>query len=237
MKLFSAIVALGAGCFLFSGIVEAKPRSCRLVYPERPRGAPKFAFLFDGEKSQRAVLSSMNLSPVVELPKGDLTIALTSSEVVDPESLSPETPKLRVPEGVDDFYILITPDPKNAVLPVKMNLVDPGGGKLKPSETLWFNSTPHQIEGKLGNSRLSVKPRGRAISKSPVTQSGYYKAEFVYKEDGEGSFAPITEQSWWHDVNSRHLGFIVNTGGRLPKLYFFRDFRPPTPPPDQAVTE
>jgi hypothetical protein len=26
-------------------------------------------------------------------------------------------------------------------------------------------------------------------------------------------------------VVRRHLGFMLNTGGKLPKLYYFRDFR------------
>lgn len=225
MKFFRTLALFGTGSLLFGSLVEAKPRTCRIVYPERPRGAPKLAYLFDGEKSHDITLPSMNLSPVVELPGGDLTIAMTSDDVSDPEALVPAAPRLRIPESVTDFYILVTPDPENLHIPVKINLVNPGGGKLKPGETLWFNGTDHRIVGKLGEARLSVKPRARAISKAPVPKSGYYTAEFGYQVNGEGPFAPITEQSWFHDVRSRHLGFIVNTGGKLPRIYFFRDFR------------
>lgn len=221
------ITLLGAGCLLLASVLEAKPRTCRIVFPERPRGAPKTAYLYDGEKSHDIMLPSMNLSPVLELPGGDLAIAITSGVVSDPESLPPEAPRLKIPESVTDFYILVTPDPENRHIPVKMNLVDPGGGKLKPGETLWFNGTGHRVVGKLGDARMSVKPMARAISGKPVSESGYYTAEFAYQANGEGPFAPITEQHWWHDVKSRHLGFIVNTGGKLPRIYFFRDFRVP----------
>jgi hypothetical protein len=171
----------------------------------------------------------MNLSEVIELPHGDLTIAMTASKINDPKDLPPNAPLLKIPEKVTDFYIIITPDPKNQALPIKMNLVDTGEGKLKTGETLWFNSTEHRILAKLGDNEMSVDPKGRTVSKNPVPASGYYIAKFAYQENGKGEPAPITEQSWWHDAASRHLGFIENSGGKLPKIYFYRDFRDPEP--------
>lgn len=185
------------------------------------------AYLFDGKDSHRSTLPSNNLSPVMALPTGELTLAMAPDEVGEPGALPPDAPQLKIPESATDFYILVTPDPGNPVLPVKMELVDPGGGGLKPGETLWFNRTDHQIVAKLGDAELLVKPQARAISTKPAPENGYYKAEFEYRVNGEGPLAPITEQSWWHDAGSRHLGFIVGTGNRLPKIYFYRDFRSP----------
>jgi len=233
---FSAAIAILSAAFLMSvNSLHAKPRSCRLVFPERPEGAPKIAYLFDGSKSQAVSLPSMNLSEVIELPDGDLAIAMTPSAVSDPELLPPQAPALKIPELVTDFYIIITPDPENKVLPVKMNLVDTGAGKLKPGETLWYNFTPHRIIAKLGGADMKVDPQGRTITKDPIPASGYYVARFAFQEDGKGEFAPITEQSWWHDSNSKHLGFIYNSGGKLPKIYYFRDFR--LPEAEETATE
>jgi hypothetical protein len=166
---------------------------------------------------------------VIELPSGEITVAMIPNKINDPKALPPEPPLLKIPELVMDFYIIITPDPNNKVLPVKMNLVDTGGGKLKPGETLWYNFTDHRIIARLGSAEMSVAPTGRTISKDPAPSSGYYIAKFAYQMNGEGAIAPITEQSWWHDANSRHLGFIVGSGGKLPKIYFFRDFRATDP--------
>lgn len=225
---FSSTFACLTAAFLVSvNTLQAKPRSCRLVFPERPEGAPKIAYLFDGAKSQSVSLPSMNLSEVIELPSGDLTIAMITSPISDPELLPPQAPVLKIPEGVMDFYIIITPDPENKILPIKMNLVDTGGGKLKAGETLWYNFTGHRIAAKLGSAQMTVDPQGRTISKHPISASGYYVAQFAYQANGKGAYAPITEQSWWHDANSKHLGFMYNTGGKLPKIYFFRDFRDP----------
>ena len=225
---FSPVIAILSAVFLIcASALHAKPRTCRIVFPERPQSAPKIAYLFDGSKSQGVSLPSMNLSEVIELPGGELAIAMLASAISDPELLPPQAPVLKIPEGVTDFYIIITPDPENKTLPIKMNLVDTGGGKLKAGETLWYNFTGHRIAAKLGSAQMTVDPQGRTISKDPMPASGYYVAQFAFQANGKGAYAPITEQSWWHDANSKHLGFMYNTGGKLPKIYFFRDFRDP----------
>ena len=225
---FSPVIAILSAAFLIcASALHAKPRTCRIVFPERPQSAPKIAYLFDGSRSQAVSLPSMNLSEVIEMPRGELAIAMLASAISDPELLPPQAPVLKIPEGVMDFYIIITPDPENKTLPIKMNLVDTGGGKLKAGETLWYNFTGHRIAAKLGSAQMTVDPQGRTISKDPMPASGYYVAQFAFQANGKGAYAPITEQSWWHDANSKHLGFMYNTGGKLPKIYFFRDFRDP----------
>ncbi len=229
MNISHTLAILAAGVLILANTLQAKPRTCRIVFPERPKDAPKVAYLFDGAKSQSVTLPSMNFSEVIELPSGELTIAMTLTDISDPELLSPNAPLLKIPEQVKDFYIIMIPDPKNTDIPVKMNLVTTGGNKFNPGDTLWYNFTEHRVAAKLGNAKMSVDPKGSTISKDPLPASGYYVARLVYLAEGKGEYAPITEQSWWHDAKSRHLGFIVNTGGKLPRIYFFRDFRLPEP--------
>ena len=200
-------------------------RTLRIVFPERPNDSPKIAYLFDGKKSQQVSLPSMNFSEVIALPPGDISVLMTASEITDPENLPTGAPSLNIPESVRDFYILITPDSSNSTFPLKLNMVNVENSKFKEGETLWFNLTNHQIVAQLEGSHLIVPANGQAVSKPPMPQSGYYKAEFAFQPEAKGQLQRITEQQWWHDAGSRHLGFIANTGGRLPKIYFFRDFR------------
>ena len=167
MNLTRNILLLAVGFFILANTLEAK-RSCRIVFPERPQAAPKMAYLFDGVKSQRVTLPSMNLSEVIELPDGELTIAMTTNEISDPKVLSPSAPLLKIPEMVMDFYIIMTADPSNHDMPVKMNLVDTGGGKLKPGETLWYNLTQHRIAAKLGSADMSLILRAGRFPKTPL---------------------------------------------------------------------
>jgi hypothetical protein len=228
-------LAIIAAVFSILGnTLHANPRTCRIVFPERPQDAPKITYLFDGKNSQKVTLPSMNLSEVIELPNGPLTLVMSATEITDPEVIPPKAPRLSIPEKIMDFYIIIVPDPKNQELPIKMNLVDTGAIKLKPGQTLWYNFTEHRIAAKLGTADMLIDPMGRTISKDPTPKSDYYTARFKYQAGGKGPYEPITEQYWWHDANSRHLGFMVNTGGKLPKIYFYRDFRLPKPTKEEA---
>ena len=213
------------GLCLFASTLHANNRTCRIVYPERPRDAPKMAYLFDGSESQRVMLPSRTLSPVMKLPGGEITLSMSPDSISSPDAVPKGAPSLKIPENVTDFYILITHDPGHKELPIKMELIDLGGGKLKFGETLWYNFTEHRISAKLGDVDVLVDPNKKAVSKAPLAKSGHYKAEITYQVKGEGEFARVTEQRWWHDARSRHLGFIIQSGQRLPKLYLFRDFR------------
>lgn len=204
---------------------KERKRTCRIVFPERPNNAAKMAFLFDGKSSQEVYLSSMNFSPVISLSAGDITLFMSANSITDLENIPQDTPRLNIPKEIDDFYIIMTPDPANKTLPLKMTMVSITTGKLKKGETLWFNTTGHHIVAKLGQSKMSVAPKSQTVTKKPMLTSGYYAAEFGYHANGKEPLARITEQMWWHDEKSRHLGFIVNSGGKLPKIYFFRDFR------------
>lgn len=227
MKLFLAIL-ITIPCLAWAQEDRIKPdarRSCRIVFPERPSDSPKVAFLFDGKQNHEVTLPSMNFSEVIALPSGDITIIMTPDKINDPKEIPANLPRLMIAEGVRHFYILVTLDPENAALQLQMNMVNAGDDTFRPGETLWFNLTDHRIVAKLEGSNMLAQPRSQAVSKAPLAKSGYYSAQFAYHPQGKGDLQRITEQLWWHDAKSRHLGFIVNTGGRLPKIYFYRDFR------------
>ncbi len=213
-------------------VAQAGPRSCRIVFPERANNSPKSAYLFDGNKSIPVTLPSMNLSEVIELPAGDLTIAMTSREINDPKLLPADAPLLEIPAAMADLYIILTPDPKSPEFPFKMSALNAGGDALKPGHALWVNLTGHRIAVELADLKISMDPMQQTTSGPPLSASGYFAARFTYQQNGEGAFASITEQSWWYDVRCRHLGIIMNTGAKLPKICFLRDFR--TPAADDA---
>ena len=102
-----------------------------------------------------------------------------------------------------------------------------GNDKIKVGETLWFNLTTHTIGAKLGSETLTIKPSSRLISKPPLAKNGYYKTKFFYRAKGKKDFQPIMNKSWWHDANSRNIGFVVNRGRRLPRIFTFKDQRVP----------
>lgn len=214
---------------------QADPgRICRIVFPERPQDAPKFLHLFDGKNSQEVELASMNLSPTYKLASGAIQIKLLTAKVEDSKEVPPDAPSVDIPADYTDFVLLVFSDPNNKIAPVKLEAVNLECENFKIGQTIWVNRTDKTIEGKLGEQTLSLGPVTSKILDAPVSDkgaptSGYYSASFTYQAEEQGAFEPITEQQWWHDANSRHLGFIVASGGKLPKIYFYRDFRDPLP--------
>jgi hypothetical protein len=204
-----------------------KERTCRVIFLQRADDSPDKAHLFDGAVSHEVTLSGMNFSEVVKLPEGDLVLSMTAGPVATPEDFPKGAPTVKIPAHISDLYLIVASDPENNVFPIKMLPLDVGGQKLKPGETLWINFTTHPIKGMLGTELLAIPAGGRVVGKAPLTASGYYKAAFLYQPDGLGEFLPVMLKSWWFDAGSRNLGFVIDSGGRLPRIFTFRDHRAP----------
>lgn len=200
-------------------------RTCRLVFPEKPSNSPRFVYLFDGKKNTQVYLSAVNFSDVVKLAPGDVSLVMAPEPINDPEAIPPEYPRLAVAKEIRNIYVFLSPDPRNQKLPLSMSLVSLDAGEFKIGCTLWYNFTNHRIAAKLGDTKISVDARQSVISGGPLRENGYYTAEFVFQPNSTGDFRKITEQQWWFDANCRYVGFIVDRGTRLPRIYFFRDFR------------
>ena len=99
---------------------EEKPRTCRIIFPERPQNAPTEAYIFDGQISQKVLLPSLNFSQVIELPQGKITIGMTPDPVSDPETFPEGAPTVSFTASQTDLYLLIYSDPKNKVLPIRI---------------------------------------------------------------------------------------------------------------------
>lgn len=209
--------------------MKKNDRTCRLVYPEKPANSPKFVYLYDGKESHRVYLSAVNFSDVVEITSGDLSLVMAPEAISDPKNIPPEYPRILIPKNVKNFYLFLSPDEKNQVMPISMNLLNLDTGKFQLGSTMWYNFTSHRIAAQLGESKMTIDARKSAISKEPLPENGYYRAEFIYQPNSTGDFRKITEQQWWFDADCRYVGFIVDRGVRLPGIYFFRDFRNPEP--------
>jgi len=227
-SLIFAIISLS--CLPCLSQVEGKKRTCRIIFLQRPGDAPKEAHLYDGLASHKVDLPSLNFSEVVKLAPGNIVLGLTPDPVPELGDFPEGAPTARIPEGVTDLYLIVVSDPENPIFPVRLLPVDTGDQLLKAGQTLWINLTTHAIAGKLGNESLMLPPGKRVIGKAPLPASGYYKAAFLYKPGGEGEYLPIMKKSWWFDANSKSLGFVIDSGGRLPRIFTFRDKRIPENP-------
>jgi hypothetical protein len=214
-----------------------KERTCRLLFLERQQDAPAEGQLFDGTVSHKVELSGMNFSEVVKLPDGDLVLGMTANPVATPKDFPKGAPTVNIPAQIGDLYLLVASDPENKVFPIRMLPLDVSGQKLKAGETLWINLTAHTIMGRLDKELLTIPPSGKVVGKAPLAASGYYKAAFLYQPGAKGEFLPVMQKSWWFDAKSKNLGFIIESGGRLPSIFTFRDYRDAEEPKKPESTE
>ena len=204
---------------------KEKKRTCRILYVERPGDAPTEAYLFDGKKSHKVLLPSLNFSEVIELPMGDITVGLSPNSVDAAEAFPEGAPTAKIPEQITDLYLLLSGDPENKVLPIKIKTLNIDNKNLKPGHTLWINLSTHKIAARMGKEEVIIPPKKITISPPPLTTSGYFLAQFLYQRDSKDKFLPIMKKSWWFDATSKNLGFIVDTGARMPKIFTLRDRR------------
>jgi hypothetical protein len=224
MKYILIILTLASVPGLQSQAAPDKSRTCRILLLEPTRGTPKEAFLFDGKQSQKVSLSNKHFSNVIELPRGELNIAITPTACSTAEDLPPGSPSTSIPAEIEDIYLVITNDPENTVLPIRLHPIQIND-TLKTGETLWSNLTIFRICANLGEESIVIAPMDQAISRPPLAKSGYYEAKFSYQLSDDENMKPIMTKSWWFDATSRNLGFIVDTQGRLPKIFTVRDKR------------
>lgn len=201
-------------------------RTCRILFLGAPVDAPEKLHLFDGKVSQEVELPRMNLSPVYNLPGGPLAIRMLPSAVVAPDAVSPDAPGATLSEAVTDFYLLVSSDPANKIVPVKLQVIDVNAANFKQGEMLWFNLTANGVGGRLGSEQLAMTPNSRTIVKSPAAKNEDYEVNLTYRMPGNERLYPLCETKWLHDTRSRTLVFVINqNGSRTPRVLGFPDYR------------
>jgi len=225
MKYLSLLCLLLAPLSLSAEEKEEKKRTCRIIYLMRGADDPTEAYLFDGKMSHKMQLPKLNFSEIIELPAGNITVGMSHDSVDEGEEFPDGAPTVAIPEQVTDVYLLLHKDAKNKVFPIKMRTLNIDDKNLKPGQTLWINLSNHTVASQMGEERTVIFPSKISISSPPLKQSGYFMAEFAYQRNSEGPFLPVIRKSWWFDATSKNLGFIVDTGARMPKIFTVRDYR------------
>jgi len=203
-------------------------RTCRVLFLSAPDNAPAKLQLFDGKASQEVELPQMNLSPVYKLPDGELVIRLLATAPLKPEEVSPDAPKVAIPAAMTDLYLLVSSDPANKIVPVKLQVIDADATKFRPGQMLWFNLTPNSVGGQVGTEQLAMAANSKMIMNAPASRNEDYNVNLSFRIPGNEVLYPLCETKWRHDTRSRSVLFVIpQAGSRSPKVLGFPDFREP----------
>lgn len=201
-------------------------RSCRIVFASAPADAPEKLQLFDGTSSQEVELPQMNLSPIYKLPAGPLVVRLLPTAASKPRDVSPDAPKVTIPEAVSDFYLIVTSDPSNKIAPVKLQVVDATPAGFPKGRMIWFNLTANTVNGKVGTQELSLGPNARIVLGLPTATGGDYPVNLTFRMPGNEVDHPLCETKWSHDgLPSTLFVLVMESGSRTPRIVAFTDLR------------
>jgi hypothetical protein len=209
-----------------SGQAEQNARTCRILFLGAPAGAPETLLLFAGNSAQKVELPQMNFSPVYKLPAGPLVLRMAATAPEKPELIHPQAPKASLAETVTDFYLLVTSDPANSVVPVKLQIIDADSARFRKGQMLWFNLTPNSVGGTVGSTQLKMAGNSRTILDAPASGSEDFPVNISFRMPGNDRLYPLCETKWQHDPRSRTVLFVVaQPGGRTPRILGFPDYR------------
>ncbi|MEY3896250.1 MAG: hypothetical protein RLZZ214_1770 [Verrucomicrobiota bacterium] len=215
-------------CFPLLATAQNKPqkRTCRILYLNPPPNAPTKLFLFDGTASQEVELPEMNFSDVYQIAGGDTNVHLLPGAVLKPEEIPAGAPAGRLPAVITDFYIVVSGDPANKVVPVQFQIIDAGSEKFKRGQMMWYNLTGNAVGGQLGSQKLAIKGQSRAIIDSPAKGEEDFDVNLSYVIQGDPQFHPICQTKWVHDPRSRMVMFVYGGAqNTTPQIAGFKDFR------------
>ena len=224
-KIFHFILCLSVSISL---VEEISARTCRIVFFERPAKAPKTLHLFDGEEIREVELPRLNLSPVYQLPEGNLNLRFFLNPPTDLESIPEGAPSAKIAEATKDVYLILTSDPKNEVAPIHIQVVSADSTNVSRGQMLWFNLTDKRVGGKVGSEKIDLQPLSRQRVREPRRGGGDYPVELYFLIKGDAHSHPLCETRWRHDPRSRSLVFVARNGNRrAPRIYSVSDFRMP----------
>lgn len=214
--------------FPLLAIAETTPqkRTCRILFLNPPPNAPSKLFLYDGATSQEVDLPEMNFSDVYQITGGDTAIYLLPNAVLKPEMIPAGAPTGNLPAALVDFYIVVTGDSANQVVPVQLQIIDAGSDKFRKGQMMWYNLTNNAVGGKLGGQKLAMKGQSRAIVDAPTRGEECFEVNLSYAIASDPQFYPICQTQWQHDPRARMVMFVYGGGhNTTPHIVGFKDFR------------
>lgn len=203
---------------------EAPRRTCRLLMLGERGSVPEPLYLHDGKSTRQVEVPRMNLSTPYEMPGGALTLRLLTAIPAEGQPPNPAAPSAAVAEGIGSFYLLVTADPANKAVPVRMQVIDASVDRFKPGQMLWYNLTATDVGGEVGTQKVAIKARSKEITDAPAKAAEDYNVKLVYRSQKDQAPQPICETRWQHDPQARTVLFVVNEPGTpLPRIFAFPD--------------
>ncbi|MFM2198209.1 MAG: hypothetical protein RLZZ505_1641 [Verrucomicrobiota bacterium] len=216
-------ILLFAVCIAAS-ILPADARKARAIFVQPPDQAAGKAALFTGKEYLEIELPRRNFSPEVDLPAGDLNLAILPGQLAPDSEVPAGAPKIHIPEAWSRCLLLFLPDPSNKVFPARVIPVNASGADFQKGHTLVFNASTAAIMGNFGGQSVKVLPGKFGIMKEPVSGFGAYPVDIACVFPGDAKPTYICRSSWQHDPEARQILFVTPAPGyKIPRVWGILD--------------
>lgn len=194
--------------YFLTGSLSAK-RTFQVIYYPAPASAPKQAVMY-GESRQFCPvnLTRYNLSDKQNLPDNGEIFALLPQQIKADEIVPQTAPRFQIPSTWERCVLLISHDPNNTSLPIKVHPINASASVFGPGECYWINLSDAMLGGRIGEQTLLVKPRSTTITSSVAKTISDYPVLIDCALPGDEKRRQLVRQIWRHNPRLRKLVFI-----------------------------
>lgn len=196
-----------AACLTLTALPAA---ACKVkaIFVQPPEAVPEKAFLFTGEKTEEIELPQRNLSVAVELPAGDLVVAVLPDKPTQSE-IPAAAPKIKIPDAWTSCILLFFHDPTNKVFPARVITVNTSSADFPLGHTVMFNVTTATVLAKFGSEVIRVKPGQSGTVKPSASVDGDYPIAIDCAYPGDKEPTAICRSTWPLETNARQIVFVT----------------------------
>ena len=220
-----AAAPLAALALLLATVLPSEAaRKARAIFIQPTGEIPEKATLFTGSEYAEIELPTRNLSPEIELPAGDLAVAVLPETLAAGQKVPEGTQTFKIPEAWSRCILLFFPDPQNKIFPARVIPVNASAADFPRGHTLIYNVTQAAVVAKFGDSLVKILPGKTASLKPPIDKFGDYPVAIDCVFPGDTKPTSICRSQWQHDPDARQILFITPAPGfKVPRVWGILD--------------
>jgi hypothetical protein len=199
--------ASAVACLVLTAL-PATACKVKAIFVQPSGEVPEKAVLVVAGKFEEIELPQRNLSEAVELPSGDLAVAVLPGRPAQAE-LPAAAPKFKIPAAWTNCVLLFFHDPSNQVFPARVIPVNTSSADFPIGHTMVFNVTPATVVAKFGTAVIRIKPgQSESVKPSGGGDEDYSIAiDCAYPGDQEPTV--VCRSVWPHEKKVRQILFIT----------------------------
>ncbi|MEI6655285.1 MAG: hypothetical protein WCP45_10985 [Verrucomicrobiota bacterium] len=218
------LIPLALVCLLFISLPVSAARHVRAIFILAPDQTVEKAVLCGGGLQIEIELPRRNLSPAMEVPSGDLLLAVLPKALAAGQQVPDGVPTVKIPEAWTRCLLLFFPDPANKLFPVRVMPVNASMADFPKGHTLIYNVSQASIRAKFGDRLVTVRSGACGMLKPPISKFGDYPVAIDCTFGGDPKPTAICRSSWQNDPDARQILFVTDMpGNKVPRVWGILD--------------